>query len=253
MNEDLKEYYSGIIARIDPESASYGFLKKEWESSLEKLEETVEQGYQNIGSGTQGEDIFYKILDSEFQVLEERRLENTYQIKAGLEEVKILGERIRQHFNRGYDKPELIGYLRAADKKSQRYFRQKEQLPSENPYISHFGGWNNALWHAGIETQEQLDKEELEDQLRRKTHELNRNRDLLIETPTAKQIEEDPSLHNKSEFQQRFGSIEEAFRSANLGYIRKLEKEHLKWHQIIYEPHSKIIELRDRHTGIRLE
>lgn len=249
----LQDQYAELVESLDRESATYGFVREEYEEGLEKIIDSLEMDYTWIGSGTEGEDVFYMALASEFDVLEDVGKDSTYRVKASKEEFEVLQERLDQHFERGYDKAQLIGILRAEHPNvSQRDLRDAEHLPSEQPFVSRFGSLNNARWRAGLPSDEQLKQEELEHQLVRKTHELNEDRDLIVETPSARDINEDEEMHNEKAFQEAFGSIEESFESAGLSTVRKLEKEMEDWREIIYTPHSDTVAINEKDAGHRL-
>lgn len=249
----LEDFYAERVASMDGMSATYGFVREEYDEGLSKIMDSLDMDYTWIGAASEGEDIFYSALTEHFDVLEDSGKDSTYRIKASKEDFRVLEQRLDQHFSRGYDRPELVGILRAEfPDVSQRRFRREDDLPSEQPFKSSFGSWNNALWSAGLETDEQLTEEELAHQLIRKTHELNKERDILIETASAREINESEDMHNERSFQDAFGSIEEAYEDAGLGEVRVIEEEMEDWRSIIYTPHSDLIEVNELDAGHRL-
>ncbi len=249
----LEDFYSERIASLDQMSATYGFIREEYDQGISEIVDSLEMDYTWIGASGDGVDIFYSALAEEFDMLEDIGKDSTYRIKASKEDFQVLEERLDQHFSRGYDRSELVGILRAEfPEVSQRRFREEDDLPTEQPYKSRFGGWNNALWSAGLPTEDQLTDQELEHQLIAKTHDLNDKRDLLVETASARDINSSEGMNNERSFQETFGSIEDAYESAGLGNIRLIEKEMEEWRSIIYTPYSDIIEVSTKDVGHKL-
>lgn len=249
MAEDvhLQDHYAELVESLDKQTATYGFIQKEYAEGLNKIISSLEDDYTSIGAGTEAEDIFYKALATKFEMLEDIGKESTYNIKSCKKEFLTLKERLDTHFKQKYDRPRLIGILRKEYPDiSQSKLRKNDDLPSEQPFVSRFGSLNNAIWNAGLPTNEELTKPELEHQLIKKTHRINQDRDMLIETPSARQINEDPDLHNAQAYQEAFGTLEEAFNSASLSTIRELENEMEEWREIIYTPHSDRVPINEK-------
>jgi hypothetical protein len=249
----LRDFYSELVASIDESSAVYGFVSKEWESGLDGIIGSVEDGYDWIGAGSESEDVFYSFLGSEFDLLDEGSSEYIFEISSGKKDFEVLKDRFEQHFSDGYDGSELVGILRSEyPETSQRRFRNEDGLPSEQPFKDRFGSWSNAHWHAGLKGEEQVDEEVLLHKLIRKIHERNSGHSVLIETLSASEIDEADDIHNTQAYQQVFGSLENAYREAGLGNIRKLESEMLEWRNLIYSPHSNLVEIDEKDIGYKL-
>lgn len=249
----LNDDYAELVASLDEDSASYGFVAKEWENGIDKILNSLNSDYTWIGAGTESEDVFYKFLASEFNMLNDAGKDHTYEITSDTKNFEVLRARLNQHFSKNYDSSELVGILRAEyPDTSQRRFRSSDSLPSEQPFKDRFGNWSNAHWCAGLRNEEQVDRDLLIDQLVRETHFKNNDSDMLVETLSAREIDEKTGMHNKEAYQNAFGSIENAYREAGLETVRKLEKEMKDWRNIIYPPHSDLVPVKDEDVGHRI-
>jgi len=227
--EDLrkKEYFSEQIASVEASDlqnfkTSYGL------EALSDIYENVEGKYA-VPDGLH-EKMIYRHLEEDIGLLREVE-DGKFYVAWDEEDIELFHDRLEQHLSRGFDRPELVAYMRSEYSKlgespSQSHFREKDDLPSEVPYKSRYGNWNNALLMAGLEPNEtDTGKDVLKEELLMKTHEMNQDSDILLRTPSAREINEDEFMHSESQFQHHFGSIEEAFESAGLGVIRALEKD----------------------------
>lgn len=237
----LEEYFSQAIAEIDQGTARYGLLNKYGVDSIDKILDNPDTTYFS-GDSTE-ESRVYKLLNQKFNLLDTWG-SRQYKLDTDREVLETFKERLEQHLDRGYDRVELVALLRneyseLGELPTQRHFREQDHLPSELPYKSRFGDWNSALYMAGLDPEETgAEKEELEHELIKKTHEMNEDTDFLLKTPSAREINEDESMHTEAQYRHHFGSIEEAFSEAGLGNIRAMERQHVKWNEIVFKPYS---------------
>jgi len=218
------EYFSKKIVSAET-SQDRDFLTDE---GLDVLEGIYDGKGNYVSVRDQDERRVYDELEDELGILREVD-DGRYFIAWDNEDIEFFHDRVKQHLKRGYDRPELVGYLRSeyermGEPPTQTDFREKEGFPSEMPYKSRYGDWNNALLMAGLDTKETgVGKDILEAELLVKTHEMNEDNDFLEKTPSARQINEENRMHSETQFQHHFGSIEEAFESAGLGKVRDME------------------------------
>jgi hypothetical protein len=109
----LNDRYSKIIAGLDNESNRYGFLRKYWDEAIDKIEQKIEDDNSWIKPNNCWTGILYSLFEDEFEVLDSKNFENSYHIEVEKDELHVLENRIRKHFDRGYDETELIAILKA--------------------------------------------------------------------------------------------------------------------------------------------
>ena len=221
----MEEYLSEMIASAEA-SELQNFRTDHGLEAVENIYSDSKEQYSDPENFSQK--MLYRHLEEETGIVRETESGDFY-IAWDEEDIELFYDRLEQHLSRGFDRPELVAYMRVEYEKlgespSQSHFRDNDDLPSEVPYKSRYGNWNNALFMAGLEPNEtDSGKDVLEEELIIKTHEMNEDSDILLRTPSAREINEDDSMHSESQFQHHFGSIEEAFESASLGTIRVLE------------------------------
>lgn len=54
----------------------------------------------------------------------------------------------------------------------------------------------------------------------------------MIETLSAREIQEKDNIHSEQRFRELFGSIEKAYEEAGLGTVRDIEEELGEWHRL---------------------
>lgn len=237
----LQEYLSEKIIESDDSDSFYSFETPLGVEALERIYEDSEEGYSNPDNFQQRS--IYNFLEDEFGLVEEIE-HNGYEVLWETDDIEVLHDRLEQHISEGYDRTELVALLRAeyqelGELPTQTHFREQEHLPSEMPYKSRFGDWNSALYMAGLDPEEtRSEVDELVHELIQKTHEMNEDTEFLIETPSARQINEDSGMHSETQFRNRFGSIEAGFEEAGLAHIREIEKDHNLWREIVLTPYS---------------
>lgn len=222
----LEEYMSEQIVSAS-ESSFHSFRSDLGLEAVENIYETAEASHTE--PETFPEKMVYRHLEEEVGMV--REVDDSFYIAWDKEDVDVFYDRLEQHLSGTYDRPELVAHMRneyneLGESPTQTHFREKKGIPSPMPYKSRYGDWNSALFMSGLPTDEtDTALDVLEHELIIKTHEMNEESDKLIETPSARQINADDSMHSETQFQSRFGSIEEAFESAGLATIRALDKK----------------------------
>lgn len=118
--------------------------------------------------------------------------------------------------NEKYLPEELVEILREETEELGRtptvgHFEESMELPSPMTFKNRFGEWNNAVWRAGLDfNQEKYGKEELLDQLRQKSREMD------VDVPTIEDIREDSDMPGYSTYRKEFGSYEELLEEAGM-------------------------------------
>lgn len=150
---------------------------------------------------------------------------------------------------RYYSKEHLLNVLKLLSNRIGRTSRIEDlngdkDLPSPKVYFEKFGSWNNALKLAGLEINLRRDytKEELIDSLLKKAKELNQN-------PTSNDLGRKNNMPDRSTFDDRFGTWNNALKEAGLKincYYRKWTKEEvIKWLQYKYKELGRTPGIRD--------
>lgn len=231
----MAEEYAETIVSLEKESAKYGFLKEYWQEATGILEEQIQKGNSWTKSSGTNTGAVYNLFEDEFKILDSKGFEKSYHIEIGMEELNILRERIRKHFERGYDETELIAILKSKSEESplsSRELRERDDTPTETPYINQFGSLNNAYWRAGIETEERYDREILIEEYLKKLHEENIGTDLLLHTPSLGS----DSMPSNRTYRNHFKDIEELRVAASSQLIADIDEELENWHFIIHSP-----------------
>jgi hypothetical protein len=135
---------------------------------------------------------------------------------------------LRVNVRKDYTKKELLNLLRKKSKELGRAPKGRElkediNLPSEVTYSNYFGTLNNAVEIAGLKIEKynrKWEKEELLRKLKEKATQLNK-------TPTQKDIDKDPLIPGKGNYQKYFGSFTKAVRLAGLDVNYGHSKEEL--------------------------
>ena len=177
--------------------------------------------------------VVYSLFEKWGGVFEETEFQKRYKINIDQECLDILEERLDQHFSNGYDKPELVGILRATAEDENppgaRDLRSSDQTPSEVPYKNNFGSLANAYWHAGLEpTQNTYDEDILVEEFLRELHRSNEDRDIHIETPNIG----DGDMPDLRVYNNNFENPSELIEESHTGLIKEIEEELAHWNEI---------------------
>ena len=222
----LQEYMSEQIVSAE-ESSFHNFRTDLGLEAVENIYDSANTSHTEPESFP--EKMIYRHLEEEIGMV--REVDESFYIAWDVGDIEIFRERLEQHLSGTYDRPELVAHMRneyneLGESPTQTHFRNKEGIPSPMPYKSRYGDWNSALFMSGLPTDEtDVDLDILEHELIIKTHEMNEDSDIVIETPSARQIDAQDSMHGEKQFRDRFGSIEEAFESAGLSVIRSLDEK----------------------------
>ena len=240
---ELRQEYARKLVDIEDASATYGFLREYGEECVEKVEEIAESDLRSeVRSDSYEETAVFKLMEK-VGILDNIS-GDYYSIEVDPDELDIFRDQLEEDLDDEYGKHELIAYLQVhgerlndASEKDRKptvdYLRSLDIPPTEKPYKDNFGSMTYALRVAGFEPKEELDKKFLEEELRRAIFRKNRENDELIETLSAREIQEDESLHSACAYQNIFGSIENAYEDALLSEVRGIEEDMERWQEIV--------------------
>lgn len=267
MREEIerRQEFARDLVKVSDSSATYGFLEKYGEEGIDKVEEIINSKQRShVKSEGYEETVVFNFLDN--IGLLDKFNDKHYRPDTDIQNLELFREQLKEDTDPEYGRQELLAYLQvygeglsnvAGEERAPttEYFREIEESgfekpPTEQPYKDKFGSFSWALHVAGFESRDEITEEMLEQDLRKAVFRKNEDNDELIETLSAREIEDSDMLRSATNYRQRFGSIEKAYKEAHLSEVRSIESDLNDWH-ILTRYIPEIEEKSEReYTGI---
>lgn len=242
MKEEIekRQEFARELVELKNKPAAYAYVEEYGEEAIDKVQNIIESDLRShVNSEGYGETVVYNFLEN-IDVLEKYN-DSQYRPNVGSSELAIFREQLEEETGDEYGKHELIAYLQAyggdledgVDDPTTEIFRDIDDNPTEQPYKDKFGSFSWALHVAGFGSNDEVTKGMLEEDLRRAVFRKNEGNDELVETLSAREIDESELLRSEANYRQRFGSIENAYEEAGLSEVRDIESDLDDWHKLV--------------------
>lgn len=252
-----REEYARKLVELEG-TATYGFLREYGRDVLDEIEDKAGREYERVLRVEDDDEMSNRVQGVLYSYFENTGFLNSvnsrnsrYRVEADEEEVKLFKEQLEEDLDETYGEYELIAKLKvAADHleedgieadSASDYLERIDEPKSGEPFKREdsFGSLTNALWRAGLETNEELDNELALQKLRKAVHEKNKNNDNLVSTLSVSEAKDSNITYSQPSLADKFGSFENAYKQARLETVRSIEKDLKTWNQIVSPYHRR--------------